>query len=98
MENKKEWLPHLITRLLAFPVVFGIVYLIIRLIDPQEFLESDGIRVSFFTAAALIALSLMAETLLLFGKKRVAKALCNIFSVFIIILFVIILAPYLYYL
>lgn len=98
MKNKKEWLPHLLTRLLAFPVLFGIVYLVIRIIDPQEFLAADGIRVSFFTAAALVALSLMAETLLLFGKKRVEKALCNIFSVFIVILFVIILAPHLYYL
>lgn len=98
MKNKKEWLPHLIIRLLAFPVLFGIVYLVIRLIDPQEFLEADGIRVSFYIAAAVVALTLMSETLLLFGKKRVAKALCNIISVFIVILFVIILAPYLYYL
>lgn len=94
MKDKKVILKHFGLRLLAFPVLFGLIYGIIKLINPEAFQRVGEARVAFFGSAAVIALSLMAETILLFGKKRIPKSLSNIVVVFLIILCVIIFAPY----
>lgn len=93
MQDKKVWLPHLLIRLSFFPVVFGLIYFVLKLAKPEIIDEGSGLRVAFFGSAALVALTLMAETILLFGKKKIPKSLCNILTIFVIILCVIILAP-----
>lgn len=86
-------MPHLLIRLTAFPILFGILYWSTKNMETGIFAGEKGIRVAFFGSAALVALTLMSETILLFGKKQLPQFFCNIAVIFIIILSVIILAP-----
>lgn len=96
MREIKTWLPHLVIRIGVFLVLFGIIYFIAQNITSQSLTNAGPTRMSLFAASIMMALMLMAETILLFAKKRIPKALSNLMVILIIVMCVILIAPSLY--
>lgn len=96
MREIKTWLPHLLIRVGVFLLLFGIIYFIAQNIASESLMNAGPARMSLFGAAIMMALVLMAETILLFAKKRIPKALSNLMVILIIVMCVILIAPRLF--
>jgi len=95
MRDIKTWLPHFLIRFSFFPVLFGLIFLLTRNFQSESFIKAGPTRMSFFAAAVIMALLLMSETILLYAKKRLPKALTNVIVIFIIVLCVVLITPFL---
>jgi|GEM_PF-3186660 len=94
-ENKKNWWPHFFIRFGTFPVLIGLIYLLTKNFKSESFVNAGPLKMSFFAAAAILALILMSETILLFGKKKTTKFIVNIITLFLVIFCVILISPHL---
>ena len=97
MKEIKTWLPHLLIRIGAFLLLFGIIYFIAQNITSEFLISAGRLRMSLFGEAIMMALVLMAETILLFAKKKIPKALSNLMVILLIVMCVILIAPRLLY-
>lgn len=87
MENKKVWIKHLIIRILWLPLVIGVIYLILWVLNLELSPRVTKFRLALFGGSAITALTLMGEAIRLFGKRKTNKVICNVSVVFFIIFF-----------
>lgn len=90
MSVKKPLILHVLIRTVGFFVLAGLIYL---LLNTVETFGASGWDDSFFAAASILALILMAEMILFFTKKKMERLYCNVGLLFVLFLFVVIAIP-----
>lgn len=80
---------HLVIRLLILPILIGLFYGTLVLTQVTLPNSITKIRFAVYIAAALTALSLMAEAITLFRHRKYDKLICNLGTVLIIIFFIV---------
>lgn len=85
----KGWIVHLITRMVAIPLLFVIIYQVILgdRTDPMGF----GLVYAFITTACLCFLYFGIECIVLYRKKQVAKFYVNLLLLFVSIFSILII-------
>lgn len=91
MKDAKVKIPflHCLSRFLIFPLLTGILYLIVRYFPIPLPRNTNPFKLILYTAAAISVLYLMAESILLFSKKRYQAMVCNASFILIIVFFII---------
>jgi len=84
------WWRHILIRAISFPIIAALVYL---LLNSMEGIKAGSWGNSFFAAASILSLVLMAEIILFFTKKQMNKIYFNMGLILVIFLFVVIVVP-----
>lgn len=87
--NTKSWITHLSIRLAFFIAVIGIFLLLLKIIPASLPAHITELRVAVYAGAAITALLLMAESIILLGRNQIKKLLCNLGTILFIIFFIV---------
>lgn len=91
MIKHKAIIKHVLLRILAFPLLAVLIYLIISTLSSGE--AANNWTKAFFAAAAMGSITLMAEIILLFRKNKIKKLVSDLALILIILLIVLFLVP-----